>query len=83
MIFLLFTANFQLWLPGPTLVLGAFIYNTQGTAGGPGGRDRTLAVKSRKNEKLFRTWEIPWSGSKAKDLYYEIQQAPTFAILLF
>ena len=24
-------------------------YNTPGTAGGPGGRDRTLAVKSRKN----------------------------------
>ena len=24
------------------------IYNTPGTAGGPGGRDRTLAVKSRK-----------------------------------
>ena len=23
--------------------------NTLGTAGGPGGRDRTLAVKSRKN----------------------------------
>ena len=23
--------------------------NTPGTAGGPGGRDRTLAVKSRKN----------------------------------
>ena len=72
--------------------------NTPGTAGGPGGRDRTLAVKSRKNvrkitfflkkinlpkkifflhifssytkilgEKLFRTWEIPRSVSKAKD----------------
>ena len=72
---------------------------TPGTAGGPGGRDRTLAVKSRKNvrkitffslkkknyqkfffflhispsytkilgEKLFRTWKIPRSGSKAKD----------------
>ena len=25
--------------------------NTPGTAGGPGGRDRTLAVKSRKNGK--------------------------------
>ena len=25
-----------------------YIYNTPGTAGGPGGRDRTLAVKSRK-----------------------------------
>ena len=25
--------------------------NTPGTAGGPGGRDRTLAVKSRKNAK--------------------------------
>ena len=73
--------------------------NTPGTAGGPGGRDRTLAVKSRKTselspfflkkikftpkkyfflhisssydkilgEKLFRTWEIPRSGSKAED----------------
>ena len=74
-------------------------YNTPGTAGGPGGRDRTLAVKSRKTserspfflkkikftrkkyfflhisssyakilgEKLFHTWEIPRSGSKAED----------------
>ena len=25
--------------------------NTPGTAGGPGSRDRTLAVKSRKNER--------------------------------
>ena len=25
------------------------LQNTPGTAGGPGGRDRTLAVKSRKN----------------------------------
>ena len=25
--------------------------NTPGTAGGPGGRDRTLAVKSRKNTR--------------------------------
>ena len=73
--------------------------NTPGTAGGPGGRDRTLVVKSRKTsekstfflkkikftqkkyfflhisssyakilgEKLFRTWEIPRSGSKAKN----------------
>ena len=49
--------------------------NTPGTAGGPGGRDRTLAVKSRKTSsyakilggKLFRTWEFPRSGSKAKD----------------
>ena len=74
--------------------------NTPGTAGGPGGRDRTLALKSRKTlkksafshkkikitqtkycfllhisssyakilgEKLFRTWEIPQSGSKAKN----------------
>ena len=74
------------------------IHNTPGTAGGPGARDRTLAIKSRKTvekktpfffkkikfpqifflhissryakilgEKLFRTWEIPRSGSKAKD----------------
>ena len=28
-----------------------FIENTPGTAGGPGGRDRTLAVKSRKNAR--------------------------------
>ena len=72
--------------------------NTPGTAGGPGGRDRTLAIKSRKTAekntffslknkiypiffsshisssyakilggKLFRTWEIPRSGSKAKN----------------
>ena len=27
--------------------------NTPGTAGGPGGRDRTLAVKSRKNARKF------------------------------
>ena len=26
-----------------------FYLNTPGTAGGPGGRDRTLAVKNRKN----------------------------------
>ena len=30
-------------------VQGRMIKNTPGTAGGPGGRDRTLAVKSRKN----------------------------------
>ena len=55
--------------------------NTPGTAGGPGGRDRTLAVKSGKNGReicfFFRkqikftpqniTWEFPRSGSKAKD----------------
>ena len=73
--------------------------NTPGTAGGPGGRDQTLAVKNIKTsenspfflkkikftpkkifflhisssyakilgEKLFRTWEIPRSGSKAKN----------------
>ena len=30
-----------------------FVKNTPGTAGGPGGRDRTLAVKSRKTaEKI-------------------------------
>ena len=40
--------------------------NTPGTAGGPGGRDRTLAVKSRKNAKKsilgetnFQTQEFP------------------------
>ena len=27
------------------------IFNTPGTAGGPGGRDRTLAVDSRKNAR--------------------------------
>ena len=42
--------------------------NTPGTAGGPGGRDRTLAMKNRKSyakilgDKLFCTWEIPRSG---------------------
>ena len=50
--------------------------------GGPGGRDRTLAVKRRKNARKFKlissyakilggtnfqTREIPRSGSKAKD----------------
>ena len=36
--------------------------------GGPGGHDRTLAVKSKiLGEKLFRTWKFPRSGSKAKD----------------
>ena len=82
------------------IVVRFFFPNTPGTAGGPGGRDRTLAVKSRKNvrkitffslknkiypqkiffflhisssytkilgEQLFRTWEIPRNGSKAKD----------------
>ena len=29
-------------------------FNTAGTAGGPGGRDRTLAVKSlKKNKKIY------------------------------
>ena len=42
--------------------------NTPGTAGGPGGRDRMLAVKSLKNpKKSFHTWEISRSGSKEKD----------------
>ena len=27
------------------------MYNTPGTAGGPGGRDQTLAVRSRKNAR--------------------------------
>ena len=61
-------------------------YYTPGTAGGPGGRDQTLAIKSLKKtkkinflhisssyakilgEKLFHTWEIPRSGSKAEDI---------------
>ena len=77
-----------------------FITNTPGTAGGPGGRDRTLAVKTEKTsekekkitpqkyfflhisssyakilgEKLFRTWEIPRSGSKAKNGEKEKQE---------
>ena len=78
-----------------------------GTAGGPGGRDRTLAVKTRKTaekspfflrkikftpkkyffwhlsssyvkilgEKLFRTWVIPRSGSKAEDGEREKERA--------
>ena len=57
--------------------------NTPGTAGGPGGCDRTLAVKSRKNAKKslnlssiyakilgetnFHAQEIPRRGSKAKE----------------
>ena len=36
-------------------------YNTPGTAGGPGGRDRTLAVKSRKTAGSF-----PEVGKKQK-----------------
>ena len=55
--------------------------NTPGTAGGPGGHDRTLAIKSRKKpENLFvfhitygyaKPWEFPWSGSKAIDVEEE------------
>ena len=47
--------------------------NTPGTADGPGGRDQTLALKSRKSyakifgETNFHTREIPRSGSKAED----------------
>ena len=44
------------------LVQGDLLYlqvvwnrNTPGTAGGPGGRDRTLAVKSRKTSEKFPT----------------------------
>ena len=32
---------------------GQNVQNTPGTAGGPGGRDRTLAVKSRKTLEFF------------------------------
>ena len=31
-----------------------YLYNTPGTAGGPGVRDRTLAVKRRKNSRKER-----------------------------
>ena len=44
--------------------------NTPGTAGGPGGRDRKLAVKSRKKRKkksVFFRENFPGSGSKAED----------------
>ena len=45
--------------------------NTPGTAGGPGGRDRTLAVKSRKNAKkiffLVKKLNSPkWVKSKRR-----------------
>merc|ERR1739838_347307 len=81
------------------ILLGQFLHkNTPVTAGGPGGRDRTLAVAKNRakmtffsggeknypkkiffflhisssyakilGEKLFRTWEIPRSGSKAEN----------------
>ena len=44
-----------------------WVKNTPGTAGGPGGRDRTLAVKSRKTGSIWHIgpgsmWQI-----KAKD----------------
>ena len=54
--------------------------NTPGTAGGPGGRDRTLAIKGRKNmhisssyakilgETNFQPREFRRSGSNAKDV---------------
>ena len=32
--------------------------NTPGTAGGPGGRDRTLAVKSRKNVRKITFFSL-------------------------
>ena len=41
------------------LVSGMGVYgNTPGTAGGPGGRDRTLAIKSRKTveKKHLFSW---------------------------
>ena len=38
--------------------------NTPGTAGGPGGRDRTLAVKSKK--KLQKIGRFPEVGQKQK-----------------
>ena len=34
------------------------IENTPGTAGGPGGRDPTLAVKSRKNFRKFTFFSL-------------------------
>ena len=58
------------------------IINTPGTRGGPGGRDRTLAMKARKNarkssyakilgETNVQPREFPRSGSKAKDVKEE------------
>ena len=38
-------------------------FNTPGTAGGPGGRDRTLAVKTEKTHKIFLL-DIPSSYAK-------------------
>ena len=32
-----------------------------------GQKQKTEKKKKRKTEKLFRTWEIPRSGSKAED----------------
>ena len=35
-----------------------FMINTPGTAGGPGGRDRTLAVKSREKRWKIRVFFV-------------------------
>ena len=40
------------------------LYNTPGTAGGPGSRDRTLAVKSRKNDQKSVVLHISSSYAK-------------------
>ena len=42
--------------------------NTPGTTGGPGGRDRTLAVKSRKNARKEANFFLHISSSYAKIL---------------
>ena len=54
--------------------------NTPGTAGGPGGRDRTLAVKSRKNRRksvFFRT-KIKITPKK----YFFLHISSTYAKIL-
>ena len=59
------------------VVLVLFFYlktisNTPGTAGGPGGRDRTLAVKSRKTAE-----KITFFSKKIRTLVVEVAQYKT------
>ena len=46
---------------------GSFLINTPGTAGGPGGRDRTLAVKSRKKRRKInnKSWKVGDNNGQA------------------
>ena len=63
-----------------TLILDTTLSNTPGTSGGPGGRDRTPALKSqkiaRKSETNFGTREIPEVGQKQKTEKKEKKNTP-------